>query len=294
MTAGSVGALLQAAAARLSDAGIDTARLDARVLMTHALGVDAGWLIGHRDDVLEDAGAAAFEALVARRQAREPLAYITGEREFWSLAFKVSPATLIPRPDTETLVDAVLARVDPQADGLRVLDLGTGSGCLLLAILSECPGAEGIGVDVSEAAMEVAAENARRLGFDGRATFRCGSWFEPLPADMRFDVIVANPPYITTDEMAGLQPEIADFEPWSALEAGADGLDAYREILSGVTARLRPGGLFAGEIGETQGPAAAALAQAEGLLDVAVVDDMAGRARCILGRAEASGGGAGK
>jgi release factor glutamine methyltransferase len=294
MTGATVGALLAAAATRLADAGVDSARLDARLLMAAALDVDQGWLIGHRDDALDAARADAFEALVARRAAREPLAHIVGEREFWSLAFKVTPATLIPRPETETLVETVLARIDEQADDLRILDLGTGSGCLLLAILSECPNARGIGIDLSEAALEVACENAARLGLAARAEFRCGHWFEALDGNSGFDVIVTNPPYVTTAEMAGLQPEIADFEPWSALEAGADGLDAYRDIFAGVARQLRPGGVFAGEIGHAQGEAAADLARRSGLTAVAVIADLAGRARCITGTSASLGGATGK
>lgn len=280
----SVGALQRGAAARLEAAGIDSAHLDARVLMAFALGRDAGWLIGHRDDPMTGEQKSRFEALVARRAAREPLAYITGEREFWSLPFRVSPATLIPRPDTETLVEAVLA-VFPDRDGAaRILDLGTGSGCILLALLHERMAAQGVGIDIAPQVLDVARMNAAALGLADRVGFRAGSWFEALAPGEIFDVIVTNPPYITVAEMSELAPEISRHEPPSALAAGADGLDAYRQILAGLAGRLRTGGVFAGEIGHRQGMAVAQLARAHGLEEVRILDDQAGRARVVTGR----------
>jgi release factor glutamine methyltransferase len=279
-----VGAVQRAAAARLEAAGVDGAHLDARVLMAFALGRDAGWLIGHRDEVLASEEQSHFEALVARRAAREPLAYITGEREFWSLPFRVSPATLIPRPDTETLVEAVLAAL-PDRDGTaRILDLGTGSGCIVLALLHERPAAQGVGIDIAPQALDVAKVNANALGLAGRADFRAGSWFDVLAPDETFDVIVTNPPYITENEMVELAPEISGHEPPGALAAGADGLDAYRQIFAGLAGRLRTGGVFAGEIGHRQGMAAVQLARAHGLEEVRILDDQAGRARVVTGR----------
>ena len=272
------------AAKRLSVAGIDTARLDARVLVGHALGQDAGWLIGHADEVLTDDAAAAVEAAVARRERREPLAYILGYKEFWSLEFKVTPATLIPRPETETIVEAVLARLPDRSARLRVLDLGTGSGCLLLSLLSECPYAEGIGIDQSEAALTVARANGDSLALSDRVSWCLGDWWS-APVDGDFDIVVTNPPYITDAEMTGLAPEIALHEPDSALRAGNDGLDDYRKIFAGLPPRLRSGGVFAGEIGWRQAQAAARLAEAAGLRNVDVLNDAAGLPRCVVGYA---------
>ncbi len=280
----SVGALLSDAARRLGDAGVESPRLDARVLLGFALGRDAGWLIGHRDDVPPDAACRQFETLIRRRAAREPVAYILGVREFWSLSFRVTPATLIPRPETETLVEAVLAAYPDTDAPLRILDLGTGSGCILLALLHERPAASGTGVDVNADAVLVAAENARSLGLAARAEFRRGDWFGPLVRDEMFDVVVTNPPYVSAEEMAALAPEIADHEPEAALFAGDDGLDAYREIFSGLPGWLRPGGLFAGEIGHRQGVAAAELARAQGFGAVEIRPDGAGLPRLLVGR----------
>jgi release factor glutamine methyltransferase len=280
----SVGALQRAAAARLEAAGIDSAHLDARVLMAFALGRDAGWLIGHRDDPMTAEEKSRFEALVARRAAREPLAYITGEREFWSLLFRVSPATLIPRPDTETLIEAVLAAFPDREAGIRILDLGTGSGCIVLALLHERPAAQGIGIDIAPQALDIARTNAEALGLAGRVNFRAGSWFDALAPGETFDAVVTNPPYITDAEMSELAPEISGHEPAGALAAGGDGLDAYRKIFSGLTGRLCAGGIFAGEIGHRQGIAAAQLARAHGLEEVRILDDQAGRARVVTGR----------
>lgn len=280
----SVGALQRAAAARLESVGIDSAHLDARVLMAFALGRDAGWLIGHRDELLSVEAQSRFEALVARRAAREPLAYITGEREFWSLPFRVSPATLIPRPDTETLVEAALAALPDRDGAAHILDLGTGSGCIVLALLHERPAAHGIGIDVAPQALDLARTNAASLGLAGRVDFRAGSWFEALAPGEKFDAIVTNPPYITVAEMSELAPEISGHEPSGALAAGADGLDAYRQIFAGLAGRLRTGGFFAGEIGHLQGSAAAQLARAHGLEEVRILDDRAGRERVVTGR----------
>jgi release factor glutamine methyltransferase len=279
--AGSVGAVMRAAVERLAAAGIDSARLDARVLMGFALGRDAGWLIGHRDDALSAADADRFEGLLARREARAPLAYITGEREFWSLSFRVTPATLIPRPETETLIETVLAAFPNRDAAFRILDLGTGSGCILLALLHERPRASGVGIDTSAAALDVAAANAEALGLSGRCEFRLGSWFSTLADREVFDAVVTNPPYVTSAEMEELPPEVAGHEPEGALAAGGDGLDAYRDILPGLTGRLRPGGFFAGEIGWRQGEAAVALARDHGLEGVEIRADGAGRARVL-------------
>ncbi len=270
-----------AAAARLERAGVAEARRDAQVLLCHALGRGREVVVGHGDRALAPDEGARFEALVARRARREPVAYLTGRREFWSLDFVVTPATLAPRPDSETVIDAVLTRLADHARAWRVLDLGTGSGCLLLALLAELAAATGVGVDRGEAAVRVARLNAARLGLGARAAFLAGDWATALAG--RFDVVVANPPYVRTGELAGLEPEVAAFEPLGALDGGADGLDAYRALLPGIARILGPEGLVVLEVGHDQARDVAALATvlAPDLDLAAIVADLAGRDRCV-------------
>lgn len=260
------------AAARLPG---DCARLDAELLAAHLIGIDrTDLLLRHLDDTID---AAAFAALTERRMADEPVAYILGHREFWSLDFRVTPDVLIPRPDSETLVEAALAAAGPAP---RVLDLGTGSGCLLLAVLHERPRGWGVGVDRSAAAAEVAADNARRLGLADRAAFVVGDWTAPLAG--AFDVILANPPYVGTGER--LDREVAAYEPATALFAGADGLDDYRRIVPRLRGILAPGGSAHLEIGHAQADLVMAIAVAEGF-SPALHRDLAGRPRCVSLRA---------
>jgi release factor glutamine methyltransferase len=252
----------------------DTARLDAELLMAHLLRVErSALLLKHLDDPLD---MAVFDALIARRAAGEPVAYITGTREFWSLPFRVTPDVLIPRPDSETLVEAALERA-PVAP--RVLDLGTGSGALLLAVLFERPAGWGVGVDASEAAARVAKGNAEALGLDGCASFVAADWDTALNA--RFDVILANPPYIATGE--ALPHDVAGFEPHSALYAGDDGLDDYRRIVPRLPHLLSPAGAAHLEIGHTQSDVLTALANAAGLV-ATLRRDLAGKPRCLTCR----------
>jgi release factor glutamine methyltransferase len=261
-------AALADAAARLPG---DTPRLDAELLLAHLLGTDrAGLLLRRLGDALD---ADAWAALVARRMTGEPVAYIVGEREFWSLPFRVTPAVLIPRPDSETLVEAALAHA-PEAPS--VLDLGTGSGCLLLATLSERPAGWGVGVDRSPAAAAVAADNARRLGLAERASIVVGDWGSAL--DARFDVVLSNPPYIEAGE--ALPRDVAEHEPHAALFAGADGLDAYRTLMPRLPSLLRPGGRAHLEIGATQADLVIELAHRAGL-GAEARHDLAGRPRCV-------------
>jgi release factor glutamine methyltransferase len=206
------------------------------------------------------------------------MAQITGERLFWGRSFRVTGATLDPRPETEVLVAAALA--EPFA---RVLDLGTGTGCILLSLLADRPGTAGLGVDVSPAALAVAVENAARLGVV--AEFRLSDWFAGVAG--RFDLIVSNPPYIAAAEMAGLAPEVRDWEPHLALTPGGDGLDAYRAIAGGVAAHLEPGGRLLLEIGPTQAAEVAALLAAAGLAGIEVLADLDGRDRVVAARAAA-------
>ncbi len=260
---------LAAAAARLRDAGIENPQREARRLAAHAAGTTATGLMAL--DTIDDV---ALAALVARRAAHEPLAYITGRREFWGLAFAVSPATLIPRPDSETLIELALAH-GPAA---RVLDLGTGTGCLLLSLLHEWPASTGVGVDLSPAAAALAARNAAALGLISRAGFLAGHWADALAA--RFDLVISNPPYIESDEIPGLMPDVAAYEPATALDGGADGLAAYRAILAALPGLLAPNGAAILEIGATQAPAVTALAAAAGYAATARAD-LAGHPRAL-------------
>ncbi len=241
---------------RLAAAGIETPRREARLLLAAALQVSAAGLL-----LQDSVEPARFEPFLARRTAREPLAYITGHREFWGLNFAVSPATLIPRPDSETLIEAALATCPPGIT--RILDLGTGTGCLLLAALTEFPAAWGIGTDISPAAAALAAHNAKILNLAPRTSFLAASWAAPL--HQTFDLILSNPPYIPAADLTKLMPEVQDFEPQSALDGGPDGLNAYRSIIAGLPALLAPQAVAILELGINQAPAAAALAGTYGL-----------------------------
>ena len=239
-------------------ANSETPQLDARILLKHALCADDGALIARANDILSAAEAALFQSLLERRARSEPVAYITGEKEFWSLSFKVTPDVLIPRDDSGALIEAAIKR-RRRDEPLRIADLGTGSGCLLCALLSEFPNAQGIGVDRSEAALKIAKTNAAALGFGERASFAAGDWLAPLTG--AFDLIVANPPYIAETEAPGLSPDVAAYEPHGALFAGADGFDAYRAIIGRLSPFLARGGLVLMECGSTQTETLAAMLQ---------------------------------
>ena len=268
---------VRAAVGRLRAAGVADPVGDARRLMADALGVAPGRLLLVEGEPL-GAAAGRFEAAVAARVARQPVAQILGRRAFWGREFRVTPDVLDPRPETELLVVAGL-----EAPFARVLDLGTGSGCILLSLLAEREGATGLGVDVSEAALEVVRHNAAALGVAGRVAFQQGDWLAGVAG--RFDLVVSNPPYIAAAEMAGLAPEVRDWEPAAALSPGGDGLGAYRDILGAVGAVLTPGGRLLLEIGPTQAGAVSALVAAAGLALVGVRRDLDGRPRVVEARA---------
>lgn len=265
---------LVAAVVQLQAAGIEGAARDARVLLAHALGIGADRLTLHLQDPVSAERQATFQAAITARLTRQPVAQIIGRRLFWGLSFQVTPDTLDPRPETETLVAEALTR-----PFVKVLDLGTGTGCILLSCLKGMPMARGVGVDASPAALLVAEANARDLGLDARARFLRSDWFSAVPG--AFDLIVSNPPYIAADEMAGLAPEVRDWEPHLALTPGGDGLDAYRAIARGAGARLMPGGRILLEIGPTQGAVVAGLLAQAGLAEVRVLPDMDGRDRVV-------------
>ena len=247
--------MLRHGTAVLRLAGIDNPAREARLLLAHATGRQPFELLSARDAFGD---ATAYEALLARRADHEPMAYIRGSQGFWTLDFLVAPATLIPRPDSETIVEAALSLPSPEL----VLDLGTGTGCLLLSVLHERPAAFGVGIDLISEATALARRNAVRLGMASRAVFLCGDWASSVRGT--FDLILSNPPYIEAATISNLMPDVACHEPLSALDGGADGLDAYRAIVAALPDLLTPSGAAVLELGMGQGPAVAALAEQAG------------------------------
>lgn len=268
-----VGSLLRDARAQIEPG-------EPELLLAHVLGRPRGWLYAHGDHELDEVAVDGFRALLHRRQAGEPIAYLTGHRGFWHFDLQVTPATLIPRPETERLVELALERL-PADRTLDVADLGTGSGAIALAIAYERPSANVIATDASEAALAVARGNAQALGL-GNVVFRLGSWCAPL-GDATFDLIASNPPYIAHDDVHLGKGDLR-FEPTSALASGHDGLDDLREITRDVPARLRPGGWLLVEHGWDQGEAVRALFFTAGLVDVQTAQDLEHRDRVTLGR----------
>nr|WP_281501926.1 peptide chain release factor N(5)-glutamine methyltransferase [Aliiroseovarius sp. F20344] len=268
--------MLAKAVARLREVGIDDPAPDARILLAHALQVDRSRLTLVLHDEVTPEQATAFERFVDARCNRQPVAQIVGLRAFYGRDFVVTQDVLDPRPDTELIVDLAISQ--PFAS---VLDLGTGSGCILLSLLAEMPDAIGIGVDLSDKALEVAERNAAQLDVATRATLMQGSWFDPLEPTKQFDLIVSNPPYITKDEMGALAPEVHDWEPHMALTPGGDGLEAYRRIISRVAEFLVPSGRMLLEIGYEQATDVTALCRAAGFKDVLVHKDLSGKDRVV-------------
>ena len=282
------GATIAAARRALTDAfraaGLDTPELDARVLVGHALGLDHGALAAASNRALDARDAAAIATLAARRLAREPVARITGHKEFWGLPLRVTAATLVPRPETETVVEAALALIDSvggRSRMLRVADLGTGTGALLLALLSELPNARAIGTDISPDALAVARDNAARVGFGSRAEFVVSDFGAALPGG--YDLVVSNPPYVASGEIAALAPEAAS-EPRLALDGGADGLACYRAIAADAPRLLAPAGHLVIELGFGQQDLVTALIRAQGLETMSVHPDLAGTPRALCAR----------
>ena len=273
-------AALDAAAKQLQAAGIDTPRLDARLLMQHALGLTPEALLAQDHLPLELSEARRLAGLVGRRAAREPVAYLTGGRGFWNHDLLVDHSTLVPRPESESLVEAVLMYAARSPARARLLDLGTGSGCLLVALLSELPGAHGLGVDISAAAVSLARTNARRHGLGERACFAVADWGAPLAT--RFDIVVSNPPYVAAPAFASLAPEIVRYEPQMALAGGADGYACYRRLAPQVVRLLAPTGLAAIELGDGMADKVSSLFAAVGLAEIGRRRDLAGIERCAL------------
>jgi len=277
-----IGCVLAEATAALAVAGIDEPRRRARAVLAAALVLSGAEIFAHPERVLTPAQRARVTEMLRRAMAHEPLTRIVGTREFWGLEFVLSADTLDPRPDSETIVEAVLARLPDRARPYRVLDLGTGTGCLLLALLSELPQATGIGVDVAWGAALTARRNAARLGLGGRARFVAGDWAAAIAG--RFDAIVANPPYIPTLAIAALPPEVKDYDPHRALDGGADGLACYRAIAAQLPRLLRPDGLFAAELGQGQDEAVSAILAKEGFAVDGFTADLGGVVRCVVAR----------
>jgi len=275
-----VATALDAIARCLDAAGIDSARLDARLLVCAAIGETTAGLIARPERRLSAQEADRLSALATRRGAREPIAHILGVREFWSLDFEVSASVLTPRPDSETIIEAACQHISAPERQFRVLDLGTGSGCLLLALLHEYPSASGVGVDISPAAIALARRNGEKLGVGARAAFVVGDWTASVAGG--FDVVISNPPYIPTGDIEGLEPEVAHYEPAGALDGGRDGLDAYRALLPFTAQVLAPGGIALFEMGAGQDEAIGSLARSQGFETAGLRSDITGVPRVAI------------
>lgn len=276
---------LRQAARTLETAGIDTPKLDARLLLQHALGLSHASLIASAHDEITQAQLNAFQALITRRAAREPVSRILGSREFHGLTFSLAPDTLDPRPDTETLVTAALTLAQGKKD-LRILDLGTGSGAIIISLLHALPCAQGTATDLSQGALDAARANAVMNGVSDRLELRHSNWFAQVHG--KFDLIVSNPPYIPDAQVESLSPEVRLHDPHLALKGGPDGLAAYRAIIGAAPAHLHPGGHLLFEIGQGQERDVAALLAAAGFTSPTVIAselaDLAGIIRVIAGR----------
>jgi release factor glutamine methyltransferase len=275
-----IAAVVADAALRLAAAGVAEPRREARLLTALALGVDPAIVLGYPERAIDESARERLGSLLIRRAAREPLSRIRGNREFWSLPFLLSPDTLDPRPDSETVIEAALDRLPDRGRPLRVLDLGTGTGCLLLALLSELPHATGVGTDLSAGAAAVARRNAAALGLADRAVFLVSDWDRGICSEA--DVILSNPPYISSQEIDRLAPEVARYEPRLALDGGIDGLDAYRRLSRTAARLLGPKGFAVFEIGAGQAEPVGRIMQDAHLAVAAVRRDLAGTARCLV------------
>lgn len=279
MPADTISQVLAAARDRLARAGCDQASLDARLLLQAAAGLSHSDIVAWPGRTIEEDALIHFQAFLDRRSAHEPVSRILGSREFYGRDFRVTPDVLDPRPDTETLVDAALAVMTP---GLRVLDLGAGSGAIIVTLLAECPSATGVAVDISEAALTVAKGNAEALGVGARMAFMQGNWFQPVIG--RFGLIVSNPPYIPDHDIDGLAPDVKDFDPHGALAGGADGLDAYRAIAAGAMDHLEADGWVMVEIGAGQANGVTGIFASHGFRTMGQHRDLGGHVRCLAFR----------
>lgn len=277
-----IGAAWRAVRDEFRAAAIDTPELDARLLAQKAFGLDAMGLVRREREPVAAERLAELDGFARRRLVGEPVSRIVGEKEFWGLRFALNEATLVPRPETEFLVEEAIGFLAP-LPAPRVLDLGTGSGAIVVAILDAVPGATAIATDIAEAALMLAAENARRHAVGERVQFRKGRWWQAVPHTELFDLIVANPPYIASEAIAGLDAEVRVFDPSAALDGGWDGLEAYRAIAAQAARRLRPGGLILLEIGFNQGQSVMRVFARAGFGRLEIVKDYAGLDRVLAG-----------
>lgn len=282
----SLRALLQEGRVFLKDRQIESYILDASVLLCHILQCSKETLLRDYDVPVSEQVVALFHQLLERRAKREPIAYLLGNKEFYGYDFQVTKDTLVPRPDSEILVESVLNHIKinypdlKEKDPLKLLDLGTGSGCLLLSILAQNQAITGVGVDQSSGAVQIATQNAINLGLAKRAEFRINNWNEGVKGE--FDVIISNPPYIKKEDILKLEKDVADFEPRDALDGGEDGLDCYRQLTSVIAQNIKPTGLVFLECGLGQHRDVARLFEQQGFSLVSVEKDLAGIHRCII------------
>ncbi|MFN4087981.1 MAG: peptide chain release factor N(5)-glutamine methyltransferase [Alphaproteobacteria bacterium] len=284
----SLGEAVAQAAARLAAAGVGAPRREARLIVALAAGLEQQTVLGWPERALPPQAGRSLDELVGRRCSGEPLSRLRGQREFWSMMFRLGPDTLDPRPDTETLIEATLARLPDRNRPFRVLDLGTGSGCILLALLRELPSARGVGLDLAPGACAVARVNAEAMGLASRAAFVASDWARCLRGG--FDIVVSNPPYVPDGDISNLDPAVARFDPLRALAGGPDGLSAYRIIVADLPRLLGRGGLAAFEVGAGQAGAVAALLAGAGMGAISTRRDLAGIERCVLAAAAENGG----
>ena len=276
-----IGSIIKWTEQYFQDKGVDSPRLDAEVLLSHVLQKERIYLYIHFDEPLEAAELAAFREMVKKRVQRIPVAYIVGAREFMGLRFAVSPAVLIPRPDTEILVEAVIERLKDKSQ-IKFVDIGTGSGAIVLSLLHYLPLACAVAVDISQDALAVATENAETLLVKDRVDFYQGDLYEPLAAE-KFDAIVSNPPYIPNADIAELEPEVKEFEPYGALAGGLDGLDFYRRLIADGSEHLKDGGFMAFEVGINQAQVVAAIAESVPTFgQTQIIKDYAGIERVVI------------
>lgn len=266
---------------KLVAANIENPETDIRLLVQHALGISHAKFVSSLNRVLTDAEVKTLDGTITRRSQREPVSRIIGSRGFWKSEFKITSQTLDPRPDSETLIEAALKYADASPE--TILDLGTGSGCLLLSLLQEYPKARGLGLDISEEAAATARENAAALKLDTRAEFIAADWNE-WQASAPFDLVISNPPYIALEEIAGLEPEVTRYDPMTALVGGDDGLECYRSIAALLPRAAKKGGLVVLEIGHTQADAVKSILALSGIAVIQTLTDLGGSDRAVVAR----------
>ncbi len=272
---------LRQAQSQLAEANVENPFLDVRILAAKALDLDRAQLLSEMDRLLSANEVSQLQTLVDRRSTREPVGRILGRREFWSLSFGLNEATLEPRPDSETLIEETVSLLkDRQNDFLRFLDLGSGTGCLLLSLLKEFPNSTGLGIDCALRAIQQAETNAQHLGLAERAFFRDGNWLDNV--EENFDVIISNPPYVKRGDIQNLMPEVRFHDPFLALDGGEDGLEIYRLLVPQLPERLKPSGLAVLEIGQGQAMVVTELFKQAGFLNITSHNDLSGTARCLI------------